>query len=147
MNETNYEKINFLLRGCDKFGAVDERTIRGAEQELKIIFPYQYREFLAQFGAVVGYGFEIYGLPNQDVSQCPYWQNIVTVTKKLRENNQIGSENHMFIPISHDGMDTNYFMNTEDFNKTEIWSISYSNRYIISFDLYDFIEILIHGNS
>ena len=142
MNQANDEKVNLLLKDCDKFGAVDEQTIKMAEQELEVIFPYQYREFLANFGAVVGYGFEIYGLPHQEASQCPYWQNVVTIAKKLRKNNQIGAENKMFIPISHDGMDAYYFINTECFNKAEIWSIDYLREYIVSFDLYDFIEML-----
>ena len=77
MNQANDEKVNLLLKDCDKFGAVDEQTIKMAEQELEVIFPYQYREFLANFGAVVGYGFEIYGLPHQEASQCPYWQNVL----------------------------------------------------------------------
>ena len=53
MNQANDEKVNLLLKDCDKFGAVDEQTIKMAEQELEVIFPYQYREFLANFGAVV----------------------------------------------------------------------------------------------
>ena len=70
MNQANDEKVNLLLKDCDKFGAVDEQTIKMAEQELEVIFPYQYREFLANFGAVVGYGFEIYGLPHQEASHA-----------------------------------------------------------------------------
>lgn len=41
MNQANDEKVNLLLKDCDKFGAVDEQTIKMAEQELEVIFPYQ----------------------------------------------------------------------------------------------------------
>ena len=50
--------------------------------------------------------------PAQDEANPPFWQNVVTVTQQLQPYNQIGAENKQFIPISSDGMDMNYFMDT-----------------------------------
>lgn len=133
-------KIELILNESDKFGFVSQDKINCAEKELGVIFPYQYRDFLSKYGAVIGKNYEIYGLPEQNNDECPYWQNIVHVTKKMRELKHIGTENHYFIPISSDGLDTYFFLNTQETDKTEIWLINSLTKHIISTDLYDFIE-------
>lgn len=133
------QRLEEVLNQYDKYGHIEQSVIDFAEKELGVIFPYQYRDFLSKFGAIVGEGCEIYGLPTENVDECPYWQNVVTVTKRLRKLQQIGTENHFFIPISSNGENIYYFINTEYFNVTEIWAISNEEKSIVSNNLYEFI--------
>lgn len=81
----------------------------------------------------------------QNNGEYPYWQNVVHVTKKLRKLKQIGTENSYFIPISSDELYTNFFLNTQKPDETEIWLINPFEKYIISLDLYDSIEKMTAG--
>ncbi|UOO82749.1 SMI1/KNR4 family protein [Uruburuella testudinis] len=123
----------------EKFGAVSEDTVMSAENELGVSFPEEYKQFLYNFGALIGNGIEIYGLPIHTNDTPPLWQNVVTVTKRLREYHQVGTEDSKFIPISSDGMDMNYFMNTNKHPYMEIWAIGHETKIKIASNLNDFI--------
>lgn len=115
------KKFEIIVQEGEIFGEVSEEDIVHAEKRLNVSFPEEYRAFLLKYGALLGNGFEIYGLPQSSGEDEPaLWQNVVTVTEALRACQQIGSENHHMIPISSDGMATYYFLKTNIPN-TEIW--------------------------
>lgn len=131
-----------ICKKSEVYGAIPVRCIEQAEEELDVSFPKEYRNFLLEFGAVLGDGFEIYGLvPDKNPNEPLIWQNVITVTKEVRLFKQPGSEDINMIPISSDGMDTYYFINGKNPN-TEIWAINHSEKKMIVSNLLDFIKFL-----
>jgi len=100
-------KLEAVLGSCFNSGPVLEATIASAEVELGLLFPPSYRLFLSRFGASLGNGIEIYGLPPfTDSDQPPQWSDVITATVRLRPNSL--PENS--VEISHDGMEHGYFL-------------------------------------
>ena len=96
-----------MFLSCRNSGPASEAVISSAEDELALLFPPSYRLFLARFGASLGDGFELYGLPPpSDPETPPEWPNVVQSTILLRPDSL--PENS--IEISHDGMDHGYFL-------------------------------------
>lgn len=130
---------------CNKseaYGKISEQYIDYAEKELGVSFPKEYRNFLLEFGAVLGDGFEIYGLvPELNQDEPPIWQNVVAVTHHIRSFNQVGTEDRHMIPISSDGMDTYYFINSKS-SDTEIWAVNYEEKKLIASNLLEFVKFL-----
>ena len=112
-----------VFEGGEILGPVPDDAICRAEAELGVVFPDEYREFLGIFGAAVGNGIEIYGLPPNDPDAAPTWQSVVTVTRRLREQRQAGTENQQHIAISDDGMGTYFFLDTAASPRTRIRAI------------------------
>lgn len=107
-------RMDTLLSSGFNSGPVDETNINAAEAELGLLFPPSYRLFLSRFGAVLEFGFEVYGLPpapNPD--QPPQWGNIIKSTVNLWPDGL--PENS--IQISHDGMDHGYFLRCSQFDR------------------------------
>ena len=135
----NKESLKLLISQCTVLGPVSKKIVAAAENELQVSFPEEYKQFLYEFGALMGNGIEIYGLPAQDEANPPFWQNVVTVTQQLQSYNQIGAENKKFIPISSDGMDMNYFMDTTKSPELHIWAIGHDSKLLIASNLYEFM--------
>src|SRR5436190_808522 len=100
-------RLDAALGSCFNSGPVAESIIASAESELGLLFPPSYRTFLARFGATLGTGYEIYGLPPPSgPGQPPQWSDVVKATLRYRPNAL--PENA--IAISHDGMELGYFL-------------------------------------
>lgn len=67
------------------------------------------------------------------------WENVVDVTKRLRELGQAGLEDKNFIPFSDDGMGVYFFLNTEKSPDTEIHVIGPGVCKMISNDFCEFV--------
>lgn len=94
-------------------GPSSEDEIRDAERKLDVIFPAEYREFLAIYGAALGPGYEIAGLTHEDPEEPPLWDNVVMATRSLRDSSgRIGSYDGLVV-ISHDGLSVTYYLRTE----------------------------------
>jgi hypothetical protein len=100
-------RLDAAFGSCFNSGPVAESTIANAESELGLRFPPSYRVYLAKFGASLGPGYEIYGLPPlTDPNRPPQWNDVVRSTLALRPNSlPINS-----VAISHDGMELGYFL-------------------------------------
>lgn len=131
--------FDWVLAESHVFGQVDEQSIENAEQVLQITFPNQYKYLLKNFGAIINDACEIYGLPIAQENECPLWQNVIEVNQGLRKRQQIGTENHHFIAISDDGMDTYYFLDTQNVHNAPIWAINHHERKCVAKNLLEWI--------
>jgi len=100
-------KLDAAFGPCFNSGPVAEATIASAESDLGLRFPPSYRTYLARFGATLGNGVEIFGLPQpSDPNQPPQWSHVVKSTVGYRPSAL--PENS--VAISHDGMELGYFL-------------------------------------
>jgi hypothetical protein len=94
-------------------GPSSEEEISNAEREICVTFPPEYREFLAKYGAALGFGYEIAGLTHQDLDQPPLWNHVVRLTRSLRDcQGKVGDYDDL-VAISGDGMDTTFYLRTK----------------------------------
>jgi cell wall assembly regulator SMI1 len=97
-------------------GGASQEEIKKAEQELGVVFPEPYRQFLAKYGAGYGNGFELAGIfehPNKD--EPPGWISVVLKAKRFRKALRGRSPDHL-IPFSSDGHDTTFYIDTRSAN-------------------------------
>lgn len=91
-------------------GGASMEQIEAAERELGVAFPPSYRQFLAEYGAAVGTGFEVAGLflPSDD-GEPPKWKNVLVVSKQMR---RILGETMApsLIPIADDGHGVTFYI-------------------------------------
>lgn len=98
-----------ILDLAETAGGATVEVISKAEQELGVIFPLSYRQFLGSYGAAMGVGFEIAGVFSPDDEEPPMWKNIVTVTKQMRR--MAGpSFSKSLLPISSDGASLFFYL-------------------------------------
>jgi hypothetical protein len=126
-------------------GPASEQAIGQAQNELKVVFPQEYKEFLERYGAVLIPGAEIFGLPDTSKNSPPLWNDVISVTLNLREQRQYGSENVSFIPIAEDGTGVYFFLNTHASPRTEILAIGLGVNKLVSSSLYEFVLDLAGG--
>lgn len=101
-----------LLAGALCAGPVHEERIRSAEAALGVHFPKSYKAFLAQYGAAGCSGFDIAGIfQNDNPDEPPQWSDVVTTTILLRQASR-GLIPHAYIPISDDGTDYTFYLDT-----------------------------------
>ena len=119
-------------------GPVSDAEMTAAEDVLGVVFPTQYRDFLAEFGAVLVKGLEIYGLVDAAKNDPPLWNDVVDVTGQLRDWGQVGTERNCFLPISDDGTGVYFYLDTERSDLAEIWAIGPGIKRIVAGDLHQF---------
>jgi hypothetical protein len=110
----NIEKeYRYVLNAMTKPGGASNDRIEAAEQELAVVFPPPYREFLAECGACLGTGFEVAGIcDDSNDHEPPMWRSVLQWTKQLRS--ALGDElPDDLIPISDDGQDTTFYIDTK----------------------------------
>lgn len=100
-----------FLNGLTSAGGASEENIKQAEQELNVRFPKSYRQFLADYGAVVGNGFEVAGLFDLSEDEPPMWRHITSATKQHRRVAG-GALSETLLPISDNGTGITFFLQT-----------------------------------
>jgi len=80
--------------------------IKAAEIRLGLVFPPSYRMYLSYFGASIGSGFVVYGLPPETGDQ-PLWVDAVSQTLKDRS---IASIPCQYLAVSDDGGDYRFYL-------------------------------------
>jgi len=106
-------KLDAAFGSCFNSGPVAEATIASAETDLGLLFPPSYRTYLARYGATLGQGYELFGLPQPaDPNQPPQWSHVVKATFAYRPNAL--PENS--VAISHNGMEFGYFLVCSQFD-------------------------------
>ncbi|SUC82800.1 SMI1 / KNR4 family [Pannonibacter phragmitetus] len=120
MERENFEQ---LCRAGIISGPVDDLVIEQAESELGVQFPSEYRELLREYGAVLADGIHVYGLPKAEENDPPQWEDVVVVTKQLREWGQVGTDRQSFIPICDDGSGVYFYLDTSASPATKIHAI------------------------
>ncbi|NML35538.1 SMI1/KNR4 family protein [Paraburkholderia antibiotica] len=68
------------------YGGRSERAIKAVETLLGLTLPSSYRKFVADFGAVDFYGFEVYGIPSEDPAQETSVPSCAWLTRSEREH-------------------------------------------------------------
>lgn len=139
------EKFERMCASGEVSGPCSTSAVDDAETALSVSFPLQYRDFLAKFGAGVFAGVEVYGLPDPVENDPPMWQDVVTVTKQLREWRQAGTENPAYIPIAEDGTGVYFFLDTEKGPDTSIVAVGPGVEKAVSSDLFEFLVSLSEG--
>ncbi|TWU11220.1 SMI1 / KNR4 family protein [Symmachiella macrocystis] len=140
--DPTFSRLEAVLNSCFNSGPVLEATIASAEVELGLLFPPSYRLFLSRFGASLGNGIEIYGLPpSTDPDQPPQWSDVITATVRLRPHSL--PENS--VEISHDGMEYGYFLqcSTSDpqFEGPVIeWGPSHDGGQVVALSFMEFLQ-------
>ncbi len=140
------QKFEEVCASGEVSGPISEPVIFAAETELKVRFPKQYRDFLARFGSGLFAGFEVYGLPDPEKNDPPLWQDVVEVTKQLREWEQAGAENPNYVPITEDGTGVYFFLDTAASPNTKILAIGPGVEQVVSSDLFAFFVGLSEGS-
>ncbi|WP_322864732.1 SMI1/KNR4 family protein (plasmid) [Aquicoccus sp. G2-2] len=138
-------KFEEMCADGETFGPIPEAAVAAAEADLNVRFPQQYRDFLQRFGAGLFGGAEIYGLPDPEQDDPPFWQDVVKVTKQLREWGQAGAENPAYIPIADDGTGVYFFLDTKASPITKILAIGPGVERAVSTDLFAFVIELSKG--
>jgi cell wall assembly regulator SMI1 len=126
-------------------GPCGEEAIEKAEVALGVRFPDQYRHFLTNFGSMLACGIEIYGLPDPTKNDPPLWQDVVAVTKQLRDWEQAGSENLAYVPIADDGTGVYFFLDTGEAPNTKVVAVGAGVEADVSTDLFKFAVDLSQG--
>jgi hypothetical protein len=135
-------KLDAAFGSCFNSGPVAESTIASAEAELGLCFPPSYRIYLARYGATLGQGFEVFGLPHcSDPNQPPQWSHVVKSTLVYRPDAL--PENS--VAISHDGMEFGYFLvcsktDAEIEGSVVKWGPAHDGGQIIADSFIDFVE-------
>lgn len=142
---TVHEKFERLCREGEVSGPADALAIEKAETELGVQFPPEYRAFLERFGAVLAEGVEVYGLPRTEGNDPPLWQDVVSVTKQLRQWEQAGSDRKGFVPICEDGTGVYFYLDTLMSPETKIWAIGPGVDKVVSASFFEFIVDLSNG--
>ena len=110
---TAIARFHRLCAEAETSGPVPEPNIAAAEAALGLSFPPDYRAILARYGAILGEGLEVFGLPCADPDAPPLWQDVVEETRALRALGQAGTERPGLLPISDDGTGVYFFLDTE----------------------------------
>jgi hypothetical protein len=139
------QKFEEMCASGEVFGSIPETVIIAAEAELNVSFPQQYRDFLRRFGSGLIGGLEIYGLPDPEKNNPPLWQDVVKVTKQLREWAQSGSENPAYVPITEDGTGVFFFLDAAVSPSTRIVAIGPGVEREVSSDFFAFCVDLSEG--
>lgn len=100
--------LDVAFRECKVSGPVPLHDIDAAQETLGVVFPPSYRRFLERYGAVLGRGFEIAGLPSEshELDDGPLWSSVVRDTLMYWPDSMPKNS----IAISHDGSDFGYFL-------------------------------------
>lgn len=141
----NKSRFDQICANGEVSGPASTQEIEHAEKELGVKFPKEYQEFLEEFGAVLANGVEVYGLPSSELNAPPLWQNVVTVTKELRDWGQVGADQSALIPISEDGTGVYFFLDTRVSPETKIWAIGPRVEKVVASNLFDFVVELSEG--
>lgn len=134
-----------LCSGGEISGPCDKDDIEKAEAALQVRFPDQYRHFLASFGSMLAGGVEIYGLPDPIKNNPPLWEDVVTVTKQLRDWKQAGAENPAYVPVADDGMGIYFFLDTREAPDTKVVAVGPGVESAVSTDFFEFVVSLSRG--
>jgi hypothetical protein len=86
------ERFKKLCAVGEVSGPVSDELINSAQSELGVNFPEEYVEFLREFGAAIVSGAQVYGIPDHEKKNPPLWQNVVLLTRQLRDLKQAGTE-------------------------------------------------------
>ncbi|HTN14088.1 MAG TPA: SMI1/KNR4 family protein [Sphingomonadaceae bacterium] len=141
------EDFDLLCREGDVSGPIGDEAIGRAEAELGVQFPAEYRELLRQYGAVQASGLEVYGLLDEsNIDDPPVWQDVVSITKKLRGWGQAGTEKHEFVPISEDGTGVYFYLDTSEAPRTKICAVGPGVEKVFDTDLFSFLFDLAKGH-
>jgi len=98
-----------ILGDATVAGPASEEEVLHAERQLSLRFPDSYRQFLKEYGAALGDGFEISGLFTGDGTGPPLWRDIVVECKRFRNAVQ-GTLPDSYLPISDDGCGVTYYI-------------------------------------
>ncbi len=96
-----------IIGGAYVAGSVSELVIATAESRLAVSFPKPYRNFLANYGAVMGSGFDIAGLFETSSDEPPLWRDVVQETERIRAAMNGNFPTHL-VPVCSDGCSTTY---------------------------------------
>lgn len=117
------EEFDRLCQAGEVSGPVDDLAIAQAESALGVQFPDEYRDLIRRYGAVLAGGVEVYGLPKVEGDTPPLWQDVVAVTKQLREWAQAGADRQSFVAICDDGTGVYFYLDTSASPATKIFAV------------------------
>jgi len=106
------DPIKGILESADTAGPVSEERVRAGEESLGILFPKAYREFLLTYGAVMGFGWEIYGIDHARTSEeePPQYGDVIQIAKSERTGYHGQFHPSHIIQIAHDGAELGFYL-------------------------------------
>ncbi|MDX8349614.1 SMI1/KNR4 family protein [Cognatiyoonia sp. IB215446] len=116
--------------------AARAEEIEAAQVELRLKFPPVYREFLLKYGAMVGQGFEIFGL---DRNRNNFFMDVVQQT--IFHRDALGSKANLnHIVIADDDMGVSFLMDTtnEERPRFVAFGVGYDDYPDVAADFNDF---------
>ena len=94
-------------------GGVTKDEIEAVEKELGVVFPPPYHQFLSQYGACMGTGFDLAGIfKDSSKEKPPMWRSVRLMTNQLRRVSRGALPEHL-IPVSDDGQGTTFYIDTK----------------------------------
>jgi cell wall assembly regulator SMI1 len=104
MNRTTLNRLEefFARAPFMKAGGVDVRTIQAAEEELRVAFVDDYRQFLSRYGGALVGPYPVYGLARADPMDVRLW-SVVGVTEHFRKQAWPGADSSYVISMDHAG--------------------------------------------
>jgi hypothetical protein len=92
-------------------GPIPEPYILSAEKQLGVVFPDDYRAFIAEHGAFLGNGLELYGLSLCQDGEMPFFSSVIQQTELLTMSPSTGVD-RTYIAISSNGMGVDFLIDT-----------------------------------
>lgn len=135
-----------ILQELTVSGPSTDEEIRDAERELGVIFPPEYREFLARYGAALMSGYDIAGLSHEDPNTSPMFDDVVRMTRTLRDRHGKVAGLDNVIPISGDGMDVLFYLETKGEDSGKILALGPSVEKHVANSFSEFIAKIHAGD-
>lgn len=143
------DRIRRVLASDMSAGGASAVAIAQAESALGVTFPPSYRLFLTHWGAGTAGRYEVSGInaPPSDPNEPPRWPSVVQDTLLLRRASRGDIPNH-FLPISADGGDYQFFLDTADCDSTGECSVRVlgpgRDGEIVARTFLEFLELAVH---
>lgn len=106
------ERVRAILESAQTAGPVSEERIREGEESLGIRFPESYRQFLLEYGAAMGPGWELHGIDPTRTSEDepPTFEDVVKKAVRDRSGYHGRFHPNHLIEIAHDGMELGFYL-------------------------------------
>lgn len=136
---------NMIITTFEVAGPVDDKIIDSAELLLKVKFPQEYRDFLRDYGAAMGAGFDIAGLAEEVTDEPPLWDDVVEFTRNMRDAvGKVGSYSDL-VALSNDGMDITFYLRTDDTHCGEVLALGPGVETLVAKSFNEFLNKLSKG--
>lgn len=143
---SNTPDIKMIIAKLEVAGPVDDKHVDSAERHLGVKFPPDYRNFLRNYGAAMGVGFDVAGIAEEIPGEPPLWVDVVEFTISMRgKEGKIGSYSDL-VALSSDGMDITFYLRTDDIHAGEVLALGPGVEEVVARSFNEFLHKISNGD-